>query len=162
MHVIRQIFHAIALFVLIGWKFLTDPHGTPDQAIALVRTHFADVRQIVTIVEKDRTLRWVTPSSDADGMTSENGPLTAKTKADYDTVNRILARWRFRDLEVVRDEKPPHDLRFMAFVVFDVGFNGDPPGVQAEWVAPGESLDARDPKSCKPIQSGWFACPFAG
>jgi len=162
MHVINQIFLSIALFLVIGWHFLTDPHGTPDGAAALVGTHFADVRQIVAIVEKDRTLRWVTPSSDAEDMTSENGPLTAKAKADYDAVNSILAQWRFHDLEIVRDEKPPHDLRFMRFVVFDVGFRGDPPGVEAEWVAPGEPLDARDPKSCKPIQSGWFACPFDG
>ncbi|MDE1939829.1 MAG: hypothetical protein KGI68_12470, partial [Alphaproteobacteria bacterium] len=69
MHVIKQIIQAIALFVIIGWKFLTDPHGTTDQAAALVRAHFADVRQIVAIVEKDRALRWVTPSSDAEGMT---------------------------------------------------------------------------------------------
>ncbi|MDE2111215.1 MAG: hypothetical protein KGJ79_08730 [Alphaproteobacteria bacterium] len=162
MHVVKQIIHAVALFLIIGWKFLADPHGTTDQAVVLVRTHFADVRRIAAIVEKDRTLRWVTPGSDAEGMTSENGPPTAGTKADYDAINGILARWRFRDLDIVRDEKPPHDLRFMRFVVFDVGYNGDPPGVEAEWAAPGQPLDARDPKSCKPIQSGWVACPFAG
>jgi len=162
MHIISQIFHTIALFLLIAWKFLAGPHGTTDQAVAIVRTRFSDVRQIVAIVEKDHALRWVTPSSDAKGMVSENGPLTARTKADYDAINTILARWRFRDLDIVRSEKSPHDLRFMRFVVLDVGFRGHPPGVEAEWAAPGQPLDARDPKSCKPIQFGWVACPFVG
>ena len=150
----------VAAFYAFGEYYFTTPRGTVDEAAAVVRAHFGEVRQIVSIVQKDRALGWVTPGLDAKDMTSENGPLTTRTQADYDAIAKLLAQGRFRDLAIMRDKNPPRELRFMRFVVFEPGWFGKPKPVMAEWIGPNESLQADNPKSCHAIQAGWYVCPF--
>ena len=149
----------VAAFYAFGEYYFTTPRGTVGEAVGVVHAHFCEVRQIVAIVRKDRALGWVTPYNDAKDMTSENGPLTVQTQADYDAIAKLLAQGPFRDLDIARDRDPPRELRAMRFVVFEPGWFGKPKPVIAEWVGPNQSLAVDDPKSCRAIESGWYVCP---
>jgi hypothetical protein len=136
------------------------PTGTLQEAAEKFHAHRTDVQRIVEIVRHDPALGWATPGLEPKDMTQQNGPLTARTVADYETISTILSRGEFRDLEIVRDSTSSRAPTFMRFVVFDPGRFGKPKPVLAEWAASGKSLIHSDGMPCLPAEDGWYLCPI--
>lgn len=170
MRVLRIILAAAAVLVVIGGLlfalgdslfllWFNGPSGTLPEASIKFHAHRSDIQRISAIVRHDPALGWVTPGLQPSDMTDKNGPLTRQKIEDYKAISALLARGEFRDLEIVRDDRPSHTLSFMRFVIFGPGRSGSPKLVLAEWAAPSEQLRHSDGTSCAVVDDGWYVCP---
>jgi hypothetical protein len=150
---------------LVGafWWFFSGPSGSLDEAASVFNSHQTEIRQIVAIVQKDTSLGWVTPHSEAKYMTLDNGPLTARTQADYVAISQLLSDVPARDLAIRRDRESPYSLQLMRLVIFEPGWFGSPKPVMGVWLDPDKPLnqDEYDLKGCKSTEvPSWYVCPF--
>jgi hypothetical protein len=151
---------AVGWVIWLFWPIIGDPSGTMDEAVAVFRNHRQEIHRIAALVKYDKLLGWVTPGLTIELLSDRNKVIAAQSKADYAIISSVMAGIPVRDLEIIRDEQPPNELRFMRFVIFNYGWFGSTKPVLGVWIKPGNTLvdNGYEPSACRAVETDWYVC----